>query len=465
MSPRLLAALLLLPAPALAATAKPAVSARLTPTTGPVLVQPGPAKTGAPTEPVADGAGLHFTLKQAEDYALANHPQIAAAQLNAEAVRQQIREARSQFFPQIYAESDSVDVPRPEGERLAASSTLSNSSIYTRQSDGVTVSQLLFDFGHTYDLTERATFRAHAAEDRANVTRSVIVLQVDRAYFDLLRAQAVQRVADETIQARQLAFNQVSVLAKNQLRSSLDTSFAQVNLSQAKLLQIEAQNGIGTAEAQLSTALGFPDLQHFVLADVPPDLSEGRPPEALIQEAMTRRPDLQALHGDQEAAQRLAQAQGAAQLPKVTALGAAGVTPDGSEKYFTRNYYLGGINVEVPLLTGGNLDARTQEARLLADAAMKNFVDAQNTVSRDVRLAWLNLNTARERIGVTDEMVLAASDEVRLATARYQLGTSSIVELTQAQLNSTDAEIQNATARYDYDGALALLRFTVGTNL
>ncbi len=59
----------------------------------------------------SNGVGLHFTLRQAEAYALANHPQIAGARLTAESVRQQIVEARSQFFPQIYLQSDSVDAP------------------------------------------------------------------------------------------------------------------------------------------------------------------------------------------------------------------------------------------------------------------------------------------------------------------------------------------------------------------
>jgi outer membrane protein len=423
-----------------------------------------PLETRAEASPelrTPEPVGLHFTLKQAEDYALANHPQIAAANLTADAVRQQIREARSQFFPQVYAESDSVEAPRPEGMRLSAGPGLNNSNVFSRQSDGVTVSQLLFDFGHTYDLTESAHFRATAATDRAGVVRAVIVLQVDRAYFDLLKAHAVLDVANRTIDARQKAYDQISVLAKNQLKSILDADFAQVNLSEAKLLLIAAQNGINDAEAELSTALGFSDAQHFILAEQPLDMNVAPAVEPLIEEAWNQRPELGALHNDEEAAQRFAQAQDAARYPKITALGAAGVNPVVNDKDFARTYYMAGVNVEVPLFTGGNLDAHAKEAHLLADAAIKNLVDAQNTISRDVRVAWLDLNTARERIGVTAQLVQTAQEEERLADARYQLGTSSIVELTQAQLNYTEAQLQDASARYDYQGGLALLNFTV----
>ena len=94
--------------------------------------------------------GLKFTLKEAETYALLNHPQIASANLTADAVRQQIREARSAFFPQVYAESDSVYAP--ENTRLGAEYGVSNPSVFSRQSDGFTASQLITDFGRTYEI-------------------------------------------------------------------------------------------------------------------------------------------------------------------------------------------------------------------------------------------------------------------------------------------------------------------------
>jgi outer membrane protein len=412
-----------------------------------------------PLRPPETG-GLRFTLRQAEDYALANHPQIAAARLNADAVRQQIREARSQFFPQVYGESDSVYAP--DRTRLAATSGLNNPSVYSRQSDGVTISQLLFDFGRTYDLTESAHFRSDAAADRANVVRAVVVLQVDRAYFDLLRAHAILDVANQTVKARQLAFNQISVLVKNQLKSILDSNFAQVNLSEAKLLLIQGQSGVSDAEAELSTALGFPDAQHFLLVDEPVDLQMPASPESLIQEALNVRPEILSLHNEVEAAQRFAKGQDEARYPKVSALAAAGVNPIANHTDFNDTYYTAGINVEVPLFTGGNLEAHAKEAHLLAEASIKNLVDAQNTISRDVRVAWLNMNTAKERIAVTTELVKTAEQEVKLADARYRLGTTSVVELIQAQLNSTEAALQNASAKYDYQAARALLNFSVG---
>jgi outer membrane protein len=326
------------------------------------------------------------------------------------------------------------------------------------------VSQLITDFGHTYELTESAHFKADAAADRTNVARAMVVLEVDRAYFDLLRAQALLQVAQETVNARQVAYNQISALVNNQLKSTLDANFAQVNLSEAKLLLIQARSGIDDAEAELSAALGFPDAQHFILTEEPLDSRLPPSPELLIRQALGQRPELASLRNEEEAARRYADAQQSAQYPKITAMAAGGLNPVANDVVFNHNYYAAGVNVELPVFNGGNLSAKTDEARLLTQAAAQNLVDAQNTISRDVRIAWQGVNTARERLAVTAELIQNAAQEQTLAQARYKLGTSSIVELIQAQLNYTEAQLQATSARYDYQSGRALLQFSVGGN-
>lgn len=410
--------------------------------------------------------GLKFTLAEAEAYALRNHPRMATSQLTADAVRQEIREARSNFFPQIYGESTSVYAPynneTGQATRAGALGGLNNPTIYPRQSDGIIVSQLLTDFGHTYDLTESARFRADAAADRVNAAAAITVLEVDRAYYDLLRAHAILQVASATVKTRQTAFDQVAALVKNQLRSTLDQSFDQVALSQAQLLLIEAQSGVREAEAALSTALGFADAQHFTLAEEPLNLTLPADAGGLIASALQQRPDLVALRNDAFAAKRFADAQVADQLPKISAMGAAGVNPVANDKLLNHDYYAAGVNVEIPLATGGRLNAQADEARFLQRAADSNVIDTQNAVSRDVRVAWLNLETAKERIGVTAELVKSSAEAQKLADAQYRLGTTSIVEFTQAELNYTEAQLQDTQARFDFQVDRALLNFAIG---
>ena len=83
-------------------------------------------------------------------------------------------------------------------------------------------------------------------------------------------------------------------------------------------------------------------------------------------------------------------------------------------------------------------------------------------VSRDVRVAILEAQTGFQRLDLTSQLLDQAPQEQELAESRYNLGLSSIVELTQAQLNKTRAEIEQASARYDYQARMAALRYQTG---
>ncbi len=163
-----------------------------------------------------------------------------------------------------------------------------------------------------------------------------------------------------------------------------------------------------------------------------------------------------------EAARKYAAAQKAQFYPKIEAIGAAGVSPvrDGSQVSDT--YAAAGINIGLPLLNGSRLSAQATEAELRATAAQRLLEEEQNDVARDVRMAWLRATTGYKQIGVAEELLANASETLDLAQSRYTAGLSSIVEVSQAELNKAQAEIATATARYDYQILAADLKYQLG---
>ena len=113
-------------------------------------------------------------------------------------------------------------------------------------------------------------------------------------------------------------------------------------------------------------------------------------------------------------------------------------------------------------MNGNLFAARHAEATLRAEATTQRLRDVENQIARDVRIAWLNANTAFQRLGLTDQLLDQASQALDLAQSRYDLGLSSIVELSQAQLNKTQAELEQASAKYDYQVQTAALSFAIG---
>ena len=118
-----------------------------------------------------------------------------------------------------------------------------------------------------------------------------------------------------------------------------------------------------------------------------------------------------------------------------------------------------GVNVDIPVFNGFLFNARSKEAALRAQATQERLRDIKDRIARDVRTSWLNAKTAYDRLAVTQQLIEQANLALNLAQARYKLGLGSIVELSQAQLQQTQAQISNVGAGYDYRLALAVLQY------
>jgi outer membrane protein len=401
---------------------------------------------------------MHLTLADAQRLAVQNNPQYSSAKYIAAAAHQQPAEYRAAELPNLSGAITGVGADN--GSRLAAGA-LNNPALYSRTAAGVFASQLITDFGRVHNLVGTANLRAQAQDQSSENTRADVVLAATRAYYDVLRAQAVLKVAQQTVTARQLVVDQITALAQSQLRTQLDVSFANVNLSDAKLLQLQAENGVNSANAELATALGLPNQTAFDVTDEPMPAALPAQAGLLITQAMQNRPDLKSLQLQQSAAERFTRAEHDLYYPTVSAIAAAGGVPAG-EPQVPGAYGAVGINVNIPIFNGGLFKARESEAALHAKAAAQDVADLTNRITRDVRVAWLNATTALQRVSLTQEFVAQAQLALDLAQSRYQLGLSSIVELTQAELNLTSAQIDAATARYDYQAQRAVVDFETG---
>jgi outer membrane protein len=403
-----------------------------------------------------------LTRKQAEETALKNNPRVSISHLLALAQHQVVREARSAELPTANAAITAEKAL--DGSRISAG-TLTASRLFTHAGAGGDFTQLITDFGRTHNLVLTQKLEEQAANASSLATREEIVLATDQAFYDALTAQAVLQVAKQTVNARQATETQVNQMTQNKLKSSLDLSFADVNLSQSKLLQLDAQNNADASMAALDSVLG---LDHDVTYQLIDDTSlDGAPPadfHPLIQSALAQRPDLQSLTYGEQSAQKFARAQWDQRLPSITAAGTVGTVPIRVDQFYTNNWWGGiGVNMNIPLFNGFLYSAEAKEAKYRAQADAERTRGLRDQIVRDVRTAWLQANNAYQRIGVTDQLVKQANLGLQLAQTRYQLGLSSIVELSQAQLQQTSAAIDNTNAQYEYRLAVATLEYQVGT--
>ncbi len=400
-----------------------------------------------------------LTLTQARELSIKNHPRITAAELIALASHEIVREARSAYYPSVTANATAVGTAA-SNTRIAAGG-LNNPLILERNAEGVTVSQLITDFGRTHNLTASSKSQEQAQEQNALATRAQILLALDSAYFSTLQAQSLLSVATQTVATRQLTFEQVNQLAQNKLKSTLDVSFARVNLQEAMLLQAQATNDLEAAFAGLINLLGERNPPNYHLVDEPLPTAPSSDAAQLVQEALRNRPDLVQSRYQVEAARSLARAERDLHYPTISAVGTAGIVPIGDSQ-LRDNYAAAGVNFSLPIFEGFLYSAKQKEAQFRARAAAEDLRDAENNVIRDVKIASMNLDYAAARLDLTAKLLESANEALDLAKTRYQVGSSSIVELSQAELSQTEAQIAQARARYEYQTRSSILNYEIG---
>jgi len=420
---------------------------------------PPPYSTPAPAQTQTSGsAGQRLTLTEAESIAIQNHPQIQAAAQLASAAAAQVKEVQSLYYPQA---SGAATGTYAENNSRIAAGFLNSPSVFNKFADGVSVSQLVTDFGRTHELSKSSHFHSQAEQENVVATRADVLLHVNVSYFGVLKAQSVLQVAEETVKARQLVADQVGALAKSSLKSGLDVSFANVDLARAQLLLVQAQNDLQSSYAQLSDALGYSDQRMFQLVDEP---SPGPPPPdvaPLIVEALQNRPEIISQGFDLKSAQSYAAAERDLWFPTISAAGVTGLVPYRQDPLPSR-YAAAGFNVNVPIFNGRLFNAEHTEATARARAQEQFLRGLQNRIAQDVRTSWLNVISAYKRLSLTQQLLDQTTQAFDLAKGRYQLGLSSIIELSQAQLNLTEAQVEQVSAQYEYESQTANLNYQLG---
>ena len=418
-----------------------------------VLVRPIAAQNGT-------DSSTRLTLDQAEATALANQPRMLAAQLRARSSAERIREAQAGYQPTVAFNATGVRVA--DTGTSTAAGNITTSAISDRFAYGGNLAQMVTDFGRTSALVSSARATADAQADVATLTRAQVRLNVREAYYQVLGAEAVMRAAKAALDNRALVSRQLSALAASELKSTLDVNFAKVLQSEAELAVVRAESAIAQERSHLATAMGLQTPIVSSLTDVSAT-AYGLPPapDSLLTQSVAQRADLNAAQSQQKAAAEFALSEKRLSYPTLSVLGAAGEVPF-RDHTLHENYAAAGFNLNIPIFNGGAFRARQAEAELEAHARARDTDELRLEVGEQVRDSWYRANEAYLSLDVTTKLVAQSKEALRLAQDRYDAGLGSIVELNEAQLNETSAEITAADATYTYLSRRAELDYSAG---
>jgi outer membrane protein len=416
---------------------------------------------GQPAAP--SGEPPRLTLEQAIQTALEKHPTLQSAEFAVQAAHARAKQAEAPYYPQVGGTAVQTNGSLRSNAFLRPSGTL----IEPNQSDvtvGVAASQLLYDFGQTENRVKAQRSEKARFEKEALTRRADVILGAVAAYLNVLKQKRLVEIAEQTVRERGVIKQQVETLYRNQLKSKLDLGLVQVQLSDAEYLVIRARNDLVTAFADLNNAMGVEGPSAYTLEDVSITVDSPRALEGLMAEAQDRRPELLAIKERLRTAEHRINAAVSTNYPTLQAVGGAGDTEHISNRPNLQEggwWGVGGV-VSVPLFTGFLIQNQVAEATAQHREAQAIY----RTVSQNIRLqvqdSFLDLVTLIQQVKVVQEEVTIARESLSLASQRYKLGLSSIVEVTQSEVAVTAAETRLAQTQYNAKIAETRLQYAIG---
>lgn len=393
------------------------------------------AAWGAPT-------GQALTLRECLLSALENHPQLRAARARVEAQGQAVRVQEAPRKPSLEASGSGRAV---EGARDASAE--------------LRLSQLVTDGGKTDLAVQAAELEREAVLQDLAAARSDLVLEVQQAFYALVKAEDDLEVARRNVAvqeeqlARARAFFQAGKVPKS------DVTAAEVDLGQARLEQTQASGTVEATRSLLSRTMGVSPRGQALSVTPPPWTDRKAPSVEAAQSGVAARPDLRAQGLRVEEASRNVALAAKDLAWNVAAWGGYGWSDPGTGEWKS------GLSLSLPLLDGGRTDAKVGQARAKLEEARATEEDLRQKADLAVVEALTELRTAEESLRTALLVDRQARENLDLARGRYREGVGSPLEVSQAALNRTKAQRSLAKARHDLRIAWAKLEHGMGTNL
>lgn len=395
-----------------------------------------------------------LNLHQCIDIALQRHPNINAAAGTIRANESKIGQARANYYPQLTFQSGYQRIgPSP--------SSLLRSDPYNQYSNTLNLSQNIFDFGKTSTQVEIQNLSKESSQADLQDTRGLIIFNVKQYYYGFLQGRMSRDVARETVNQFQQHYEMTKAFFETGKSSKIDVTSAEVNLSNARINLLKAENALRLAKVNLNNAMGITNAPEYEIKDelayVPYEVSL----TDALQNAYMNRPDLLSITKKKEGLEKTIDLNKKGYLPVLSGNASYGYTGDDSSMDKDWNV---GVTLTFPLFTGLSTKYQVAEARANLDVLRSNEDTLKQKVYLEVESAYLSLKEAEQRISAGRIIVRQAEENLELARGRYTAGVGSYIEITDALISLNNAKMTYITALSDYSVTQASLQKATGVN-
>jgi len=408
--------------------------------------------------------GKPLSLNDCVGLALRFNPALRSNQATVEAQKARVEQALAAYYPQVNLNTsynwNTFNYVSLGGAVRAYTYNWTFLDVF---SVGPTLNQTIYDFGRTSNSVKINRENVKASEHDLVTTKQTVILNVQQAYFGVLQTQRLVEVAKEVVTQTQQHLDQAQGFYQAGTRPKIDVTKAEVDLANAQLALIQANNNFAVAQVTLNNAIGFTQSLTFPVEDILGFTPREHQLEDIVKTAYDQRPEIlqiKAKQRSQEAAVNLAQS---SYYPILS----------GNAQYLMRGYHMPndmawdmffGATLSIPIFSGFSSSSQVAEQR----ANLRNLISQEEALKLNLRLeaeqAYLSQKQAAEQVRVSEKAVGHAQENYDLASGRYQVGVGSPLEITDAEVQLANAKANHIQALYNYKVAEARIERAMGAN-
>jgi len=410
------------------------------------------ADNGAvPPAPLPNG-GVTWSLADVTAMALKNHPLVLQSDADVAAAAARKGQAQSAWYPWVNLSAGYT--------RMRTLNTTTNESITTpNEFARADLNWMIYDFGRTGASVDRADANAAVSRENAATTREDVAFVATVAFYNVLRAEKTLEFLKENLRQQELLYRQASAFYEAGVRAKIDVVRAEANVYDARAQLGQAENGLRVARITLLQRIGVDGPAGFRLSGALPEFSLPGTLEDWVAEAERNRPELRALVEKERAATESLRLAKAGYLPFLE--GTAGYGYGAEEVPLQQNYGLA-VTLNYPLFSGFQTREQTKEALATISSAQYEFIEAKRRVRLEVEVSAFSVREAQERLSARMKQRDASGENLRLATARYEVGAGDIIEMTDAQAQMVRSETDTINTAFDFAVSHASLLRAMG---
>jgi outer membrane protein len=404
--------------------------------------------------------GESLNIERCIEIALKMQPNILAATGTVRATESRIGQAESNYYPQVNWSSSYSRIKSASSSSGTSSGALGRTSgSFDQYSAGFNVSQTIYDFGKTPTQVRIQKYNFDSSRSDLENVSEQIIFNVRQAYYGVLQTRRNMEVSAESVRQFEQHLEQAKGFFTVGTKPKFDVTKAEVDLGNAKLNLILAENALRLAVVNLNNSLGVPDAPEYELEDNLSFQKYDITLEDALSKAFQDRPDLKSVVARRQASESSIDLAKTGYYPVLTGNAAYSWSGD---KFPLEHGWDVGAALSFPIFSGFLTKYQVQEAKANLNVLKANEESVKQTVISDVQQAFLNLKAAEQRVPTAKLNVEQATENLDIANGRYSAGVGNPIEVTDAQVSLITAKTSYIQALYDYRVAQAGLEKAMG---